>query len=231
MLFMTGMAYSVGHKHADDLSFELFEAGRRVLIDSGKYGYAPIDPMRDYVLSAAAHNTISLRGVMIAPENIHVGGSSLKPVVQRNEFFELGGEIKRPRLFEQRRRLFYRPGEYLVVHDQLASGRSRHYVSSLHFAPDLAVAIEGRAATAKLSKHREVRAELLDIDCTIEMAQGQKDPLLGWSSQGYLKMEPTPTVRAICPGDRRTITWVVSLTPKDREAAVALGTRMISTPD
>jgi hypothetical protein len=230
MLFMTGMAYSTGHKHADDLSFELFESGRRVLIDSGKYGYTSNDnPMRTYVLSATAHNTVSLKDLEITPADIRIGGSSLRAVVQQNGAFELGGEIDRPNLFQQRRRLFYHPGKYLVVHDLLSSEESRQYVSSLHFAPDLVVSINGREAMANLGDHRMVRAELLETDCKIEMARGQNSTLLGWSSKSYLEMEPTSTVRAVCPGNRRTITWVISLNPEGREAGIALRDRITST--
>ena len=39
MLFVTGMAHTMDHKHADELSFELFEEGQFVFVDSGKYGY------------------------------------------------------------------------------------------------------------------------------------------------------------------------------------------------
>ncbi|MCG8435132.1 MAG: heparinase II/III family protein, partial [Gammaproteobacteria bacterium] len=37
MLFFQASFHSAAHKHADDLSFELYEVGRRLLIDSGMY--------------------------------------------------------------------------------------------------------------------------------------------------------------------------------------------------
>ena len=33
------MAHSTGHKHADAFGFVLMEGGRKVFVDSGKYGY------------------------------------------------------------------------------------------------------------------------------------------------------------------------------------------------
>ncbi|NQY42915.1 MAG: heparinase II/III family protein [Legionellales bacterium] len=60
MIFVTGMAHNIGHKHADDLSFQLFEFGRFIFIDSGAYA-DQLDSMNEYALSLAAHNTISIQ--------------------------------------------------------------------------------------------------------------------------------------------------------------------------
>ena len=56
MLIVTGACWNDTHKHVDDLSFELFEFGRMIFIDSGIYSYTR-DSMRSYVLGPLAHNT------------------------------------------------------------------------------------------------------------------------------------------------------------------------------
>jgi hypothetical protein len=208
MLFVTGMAYSDRHKHADDLSFELFEFGRAILIDSGKYGYE-VDAMRSYVRSAAAHNTISLHENAINPRQIEIKGSSLGPVEIRNEEFLISGEIERPDLFRQKRAILYDPGRALTIKDRVTAEREWTFVSSLHLAPDLLPQIDGLGFSVKLDRGRTLRAELLEQDCKIESARGQKEPLLGWATKGYLVMEPTTVVRAICRGFDRTITWTI----------------------
>src|SRR5699024_10821018 len=48
---------SKSHKHADDLSLCLYLEGNDILIDSGKYSYKISDPMREYIISPAAHST------------------------------------------------------------------------------------------------------------------------------------------------------------------------------
>src|SRR5690606_26497950 len=47
--------------HCDLLSFELDLAGRPVVVDSGVSGYDG-DPLRGYVRSTRAHNTVSIAG-------------------------------------------------------------------------------------------------------------------------------------------------------------------------
>lgn len=54
-----GPDYQPGHGHCDTLSFELSIDGRRVVVDSGTYGYEN-DELRAYLRSTAAHNTVKV---------------------------------------------------------------------------------------------------------------------------------------------------------------------------
>ena len=215
MLFVTGMAYSTTHKHADELSFELYEFGRPVFIDSGKYGYNQ-DDRRAYVVSAAAHNTISFADTPVAPTDIRFSGGLLDETEPTDEGFVIGGSIDRPGLFRQSRRIVYDPGRSLTITDrvegnswaELLFSPTDRYVSSLHLAPDLEPRIEGRGFVVDVGPGR-VRAGLVEDDCEIDSVRGQARPLLGWASRGYLKLTPATVVRALCPAGRRTITWKI----------------------
>lgn len=206
MIFMTGMGFSTSHKHADDLSFELFEFGQLVFADSGKYGYNE-DAMRSYVVSAAAHNTISIEGIDTGPNDIELNGSHLDPIQVTDDGFVLAGSINRPWDFSQDRTITYWPGKHLKIRDEMTSFPwRRSFVSSLHLAPDLEPELTENGFTINVGENR-VNAVLLEDDCRIDTARGQEEPLLGWYSEAYLKMTPTSVVRAICPGWRRTISW------------------------
>ena len=54
-----GPDYQPGHTHCDMLSFEWYLDGDPVIVDTGVYEYEP-GPMRHYVRSTAAHNTVSV---------------------------------------------------------------------------------------------------------------------------------------------------------------------------
>jgi hypothetical protein len=226
MLFVTGMMWSYTHKHADDLSFELFEKGKFILIDSGKYGYVR-DAMRTYVESAAAHNTISVETKDITPRSLRPYGSALESIKQKDDHFEIAGSISRPGLFDQRRRLLYRPGDYLVVHDQLKARSTDRLVSSLHFAPELDVSLSQQTAEAELGNDCSVKIQLICEECSIHSARGQNNPIRGWATTGYLEMKPATTLRAICPSGNHTITWVISFNEAahSRAMELALSTR------
>lgn len=57
VMFRSGYQ-SITHRHADDNSFMLYARGHDVFVDSGSYNYMFRDPMRRYVRSANAHNTV-----------------------------------------------------------------------------------------------------------------------------------------------------------------------------
>ncbi len=56
-----GPDYQPGHAHCDTLSYELHVAGVPVVVDSGTFDYEP-GPLRHYLRSTAAHNTVRLDG-------------------------------------------------------------------------------------------------------------------------------------------------------------------------
>jgi hypothetical protein len=230
MLFVMGMMHSYTHKHADDLSFELFEGGRAVLIDSGKYGYVK-DSMRKYVESAAAHNTVSLETSEVTPRTIKPYGSALEPIKHQGDHVEIRGSIRRPGLFHQTRRLLYRPGDFLIVQDVLRSKLSERFVSSLHFAPDLELCLGNQIAMADLGHGRSVRVKLMDADGALEKARGQQNPILGWGTVTYLKMQPITTLRALCPNGNRTITWIISFNEAAFTEAEVLASSLNKAPD
>lgn len=56
-LFRSGYR-SITHRHADDNSFILYARGHDIFVDSGSYNYMFRDPIRQYMRSANAHNTV-----------------------------------------------------------------------------------------------------------------------------------------------------------------------------
>jgi uncharacterized heparinase superfamily protein len=57
-----GPAHLLAHAHADIFSYELSLANKQVVVDSGVFEY-PAGPMRRYVRSTMAHNTVSIDGL------------------------------------------------------------------------------------------------------------------------------------------------------------------------
>jgi uncharacterized heparinase superfamily protein len=56
-----GPEYLMAHAHADIFSYELSLSGKRFIVDTGVYEY-PSGPMRQYVRSTTAHNTLQIDG-------------------------------------------------------------------------------------------------------------------------------------------------------------------------
>lgn len=210
MLFVMGMANDHRHKHADDLSFVLYEKGRPLFIDTGKYGYNE-DDMRRYVVSAKAHNTVSLEDNNIRPQDIRYTGSSLTQLERQPKGVRIRGHIERPGFFSQERQIDYEPAKSITIRDHVRSNAPRQYVSSLHLASDLKPKLTENGFDVTLAEGIIVRAKVAEPDCRVEMLRGSKSPVAGWQSIGYLKVTPASVVRAHCQGQDRTITWQVSM--------------------
>jgi hypothetical protein len=205
MLFFTAMNHGIAHKHADDLSFELFENGRHVLVDSGQYAYSPNDEMKRYVTSAAAHNTVDLGD---GPRDETAAyGSGLNPVRTSKRAVVLSGEVLgRAGKFDHHRRLRYRPGLDLEICDVLdVAGRTPlELCSRLHFARGLDVRKEADGFSIRL--HDKVVARVSPPGgWSTESIFGRADPPLGWVTIGYKIMRPIWVIEA-----RRTVSKTVA---------------------
>ncbi|TDR95322.1 heparinase II/III-like protein [Enterovirga rhinocerotis] len=215
MLIMAGTSRTHIHSHADKLSFVLFERGQPVLIDTGRYGYHR-DPMRSYVESAAAHNTVGLSTTDIGRLAFRLGSARLDaPQVEGDEII-LGGEVEwTPHryadfAFSHRRSLRYAPGRHLTIHDTLRSDRTMTYASRLHFSRHIQLVPDGPTFEGRLLDGTQMRVECLEQDADIRTYRGCTDPIRGWETVDYLKMEPATTLEAVCPGSDRVIRWRIS---------------------
>lgn len=209
MLFVTGMAHNTIHKHADDLSFHLYEFGRHVFIDPGKYGYTKNDPIRAYLTSAAAHNTISLLEKRISPQEIAIDGSQLAPIQLCSDGYIIKGECIRPALFRQQRTIRYMPAVSIDIVDEVSAAETRSFASSLHIGPGLVPIASPNGFTLDCGTHTMVAAAHADHDFWVEAVSGWREPLIGWWSPSYLKSEEIYTVRVIVEASTTTIRWHV----------------------
>ena len=75
-LSVLSMFHSLAHKQADDLSFDLFDAGLRIVSDTGLYNKDRND-YYEFATSAAAHSTLTVDGEPFPLDEQHAYGSGL----------------------------------------------------------------------------------------------------------------------------------------------------------
>jgi len=204
LLFLQGGFFNATHKHADCLSFVWQERGEYVLIDSGKYGYTS-DPMRNYVKSTRAHNTVEVDGRSLSVDERHAYGSAVEDVKPLGEGWLVRATMRRPEhKFVHRRRVLYLPQRMVVVLDELENlaWSKRDYAACWHFNPDHQVARDGdgRLEVTGLAQDRVLTASFFSEGLTgtpsLAHVRGQKDPeYMGWVSQGYLEARATTSAR------------------------------------
>lgn len=212
MLFVAGMAHSKVHKHLDDLSFVLYESDQLVFSEAGKYGYK-VDDFRRYANSEAAHNTVRVLEQPVSLDDIQLVGSELSGLAVKPDHFVVDGSVERKGLFKQTRSIRYWPGKRLDIRDTLRASRVQTYVSSLHLQRQIFPRLTNDGFEAKLKNGVTVRGVVEERDCKVELFRGQKNPVLGWESVGYLKIAPSSVITAACRGQNRTINWRITFSP------------------
>jgi uncharacterized heparinase superfamily protein len=137
-----GPKHQPAHAHCDLLSFELDLEGRPVVVDSGVCGYAG-DPLRDYVRSTRAHNTVQL-GRREQSEVWSVFRMGRHARVTRAQLdsegpFRFTGAYELHDGSAAHERTFDWDGARLRVEDRVAGADGELVRSFLHFHPDLDV--------------------------------------------------------------------------------------------
>ena len=121
-LSVTGAHHSSAHKHADELSWTLFEHGRLLVGEAGRYGHrSERDPHRVYARGAQGHNTLVVGGASFAWNGAPAYGTALTAAGAGGGWYAATGA--NPLVgagIEHRRLVLYRPGHAVVVVDDLA---------------------------------------------------------------------------------------------------------------
>ena len=226
MLFFMGAFHSARHKHADDLSFELFEFGERVLTDSGKFSYNR-GPFRDYVLSTRAHNTLEINGRSSSLRAADAYGSALKVAKRRGGAIRLEAQaVHQESGVNHRRLLVYAPRQWLVVADRI-DGAITSATQWFHFSPQVQVfgpaqdEPPGTPYRARLRSGREIRIEQHASPCRAKLAFGQDNPIQGWSTTAYGAMTPRAALGFSCVGEHRSFVTVLTLDEQHHPQAMA----------
>jgi hypothetical protein len=216
MLFIQGGFFNPGHRDADDLSFEWFEHGRKILSDSGKYAYTS-DAWRDYFDSTRAHNTVEVDGADY-PNNRgehkvrDLYGSAVESVDQGPDRIRIVMDVDHASLeVEHRREIDYRPGSELTVIDTLRSDRAgpRRYVQWHHFPRGFELTGGNGAFQAndgELGVDVNITSTCKD-KTTYEMVRGQVEPQIqGWESLAARERHPRWALGVVCEAETATFT-------------------------
>ena len=142
-----GPDYNPGHGHGDLFSFELSLRGRRAIVDSGCFEYAP-GSMRAFCRSTRAHNTVEIDGGDQAEfwSAFRVARRA-RPVVRQwtplGEGFRLvaehDGYRRLPSAAVHTRHIRFHPTGVLMFRDAIRARRPVRAVCRLHLHPDCGV--------------------------------------------------------------------------------------------
>lgn len=211
MLAVKTQCLSSGHAQADHLTFELFEQGRRLIVDSGKYTYDTTH-WRRYFKSDRAHNVVGLAHRDFDPGSTPPGSAAMSKTQLSNGIFFVSGHVVRSRDFKHSRTFEYQPGMRLRIRDRVAlvSGRP---VAYFHLAPDLHAEVGDDGGSVNVVDASGLRRMRFVFDMAIltpRIVKGQVEPhVQGWYSPSYRVKQAASVVElAVAPGVND---WLVDL--------------------
>jgi hypothetical protein len=189
--------FNGSHKHSDDLSFQLFEDGHRIVSDGGKF-HGDFDRTRRFALSSQAHSVLTVDGRSFPRETERAYGSGILAAGESDGWYAV--LARNPSLRAQgvgHTRLFlYRPSEVLAVVDRVRATHPHHYQRYFQLGPDVGVANQGAAMglaaegfTGALHDARTSRGL-----ARRSAVKGRKRPLRGWTFPSFRKWTPRWTL-------------------------------------
>jgi hypothetical protein len=215
-LAVTDGFHNVTHKHADELSFELFDHGTTVVDDTGLYDKDP-GPIRDFVVSDRAHSVLTVDGQDWPVGDPGVAyGSGLLAAGDGDGWYAIEGEnpLLKPQGVSHRRLFLYRPGTALIIVDEVKSDALHTYTRYLHFHPDVDVRAGGPDGSLELEA-AALTGRVYDLPngtpTTRSKVRGQKDPLQGWTSPRFRVFDPRWTAAYSDQGSTETRAISISL--------------------
>jgi hypothetical protein len=189
--------HNTSHKHADELSFDLYDRGHRIVSDTGLYAKDP-GPAFNFAHSARAHSVLTVDGRSFPLQSNLAYGSGIVAAGRGDGWFAIYG--KNPLVRQQgvtHHRLFlYRPHRALIVLDQIRSPVAHTYDRFFQLGPD--IGIRGSAAGLRLSA-RGFRGSLDAASSSgpvrLTTVRGRMHPLAGLTSPRFRVWVPRWTAR------------------------------------
>lgn len=215
LFFDAGPSGVYYHSHNDKLHLSINAYGRDLLVDSGRYSYVR-DEFWHYFRGSASHNVILIdgngqkddfsesfqpmtRGYGITPQCDYASG-----------IFDRGFINVKDRVSHFRMVIYVR-NKYWVVIDRLTCNRPHQIQPLWHFHPDCKVAIEAESVATvdrDLGNLRIIPAS--NLQWSLDLVRGQKDPVQGWWSPKYNVKVPSPTaVYSARIAKPTTFAWVL----------------------
>lgn len=236
-LFVTAAFHSVAHKHADDLSYCLYEEGRLLVGDAGNAGYDYAGPARQYCVSPTAHSGIGIDSYTWIRDPRGGAGSG---VVASGSLEDINAIlVENPRIaLDDRtaRRLFiYQPGRALAVMDELYASDDEVVERCVQLSAELSVAVLESGAVEIAREGRRV-AWLAPLEeeggapDSVAALRGRTTPPLGGLFFPQVDQVEACTTVALSRQGGGTFGYLLTLGGGEEEPAAARAQGRLSGP-
>ena len=202
-LAFNGSFFSRQHKHSDDMGIQFFSDGKGVLTDAGFFAYLYDQEERIFVESTRAHNCLEIDGFDYSRFNNDIFGNCIDFAEKIGDCVFIQGTVNRSRLvpadipynkvkdwhcepcqIKQKRLVFYLPGKFLIIIDDIKSMKNRNYTQWFNLSSGVSAVLGNEEIVVRDSN--EVRCVIRSLQkgpINASLVNGQVEPRLqGWFS-------------------------------------------------
>ncbi len=188
--------FSDAHKHADALTFDLFDGGRRLITDTGLYAKDK-DENFAFAHSSRAHSVLTVDGEDFPRDGTGTYGSGILQTGKGNGYAAILGTnpATGDQGVEHQRLFLYGPGDFLVIADRLRADEKHRYARFLQFAAGVDAEPQGKGLRLSAPGFQGTVTTNGAGGERIELARGERDPLRGLTSPSFRRWVPRWTAR------------------------------------
>ncbi|MGL4738257.1 MAG: heparinase II/III family protein [Cellulosilyticaceae bacterium] len=206
--------HSKTHKHADDLSFMFYSKGMDIFVDPGWYNYVYGDPLREYFISARAHNTVIVDGQTYSPtvSNDYKTGM-LKYEITQPEYDYVLAFNKMYKGVEIDRHFYYLKEDSILLYDEIISEEEHTYSQLFHTSETIEVISNSDSEVLLRMKHTpySVRITQLTKETHLEIYQGDAKNQYGHLSRGLNCVEQNYTLKFDKVGNKTSFLTLITI--------------------
>lgn len=188
------------HGHADGMALTLWAGGESLLVDSGKYAYDAKDPYRAHLLSREAHNSLTITGAEYDRTTaVELIASSRHDNFEHYRFEDRGYSgvrLSREILISLRWKL-------AIVVDSFDADQDLDNDVTMsqwwHLSPEASHRKEDSSIVTRTPTN-ELRLAWPNSATSTRITRGTKNPIQGWFSPTWRKLEPVRTIEASVSG-------------------------------
>jgi hypothetical protein len=196
---------AASHGHADGGSLTLSALGRRLVIDPGKFTYA-VGSWRNFFSGRTAHNAVCVDGLTYDDSQ----STKIATSTKSTSLLAVTTNAGYKGVSQQRRVMWSRSGNFLVVDDTLSSASIRTFRQTWHLPTDAAPTIAGQRTDTHGEPSNLAVVQLINKPVS-RIVTGATKPIQGWISNTYQTKEAAPVLEARLRG--RSVRFLTLLVP------------------
>lgn len=192
------------HGHADALSFILHVDGRPIIVDNGTYTYHTDHSFRKYFKGTLAHNTIRVDkqdqskydGPSLWSEHFNCKVLEHNTSPEKDEIFAQHDGYRKFGINHFRKIIFEKDKNRIVIIDNMVvENDNEHFLEMCyHLSPEVISKAKGENSFLIESADNRIVQITIDNQFNTEVINGKLEPILGFYSSGFRKIQPTSVI-------------------------------------